>query len=67
MPLENHSSVFQEHNSYSFSSFCLSRRLFTGRPAGFPLGGCSEALFPSPLVEIDLANDLVYTAESGGA
>ena len=54
------------HNTYLFPSFRLSHRLFSGRPAGFPLGGCSEALFPSPLVEIDLANDLVYTAENGG-
>jgi len=55
------------HNTYFFLSFRLEHRLFSGRPAGFPLGGCSEALFPSPLVEVGLANDLVYTAENGGA
>ena len=57
----------REHNTYFFLSFRLGHRLFSGSPAGFPLGGCSEALFPSPLVEIDLANDLAYTAENEGA
>jgi len=39
---------FRGHNPYSFSSFRLGRRFFSGRPVSFSLGGYSNTILHLP-------------------